>query len=98
MTITVEEFEDTKETVSADARGRVTLGSELKDELFTISRNVLGQILLTPVTAVPKHERWLWQNPAALSAVRQGLEEAKSGLGKAVDYSQYADIGLSANE
>jgi hypothetical protein len=90
----IEEFEEIGATVEADVRGRIALGPDAKETLFLVHRNSVGQYLLTPVVTIPKHEAWLWNNPAALADVRQGLSEAKAGLGKVVDFSQFADIEI----
>lgn len=92
MTVVMDEFKDTRTMISADDRGRITLGATEKEKTYCISRNDAGQILFTPVVAVPEYELWLWRNPAALASVQKGLEEAASDLGQAIDFSQYADI------
>jgi hypothetical protein len=46
---------------------------------FVISRNSVGQVLLTPTRSVPLHEAWLARNPVALRAVLAGLESAAKG-------------------
>jgi hypothetical protein len=92
MAMVLEGFQDTKETVSADARGRVTLGADAKDALFAVSRNELGQILLTPVVTVRKHEAWLWQDPIAMASVVRGLQQLADGQMHAVDFSGFANL------
>ena len=67
MTVILEEFETLNKHVTKDKRGRVTLGPEVTDEEFIVSRNAVGQIFLTPVASVPKHELWLWNNPVLRS-------------------------------
>ena len=84
------EFEEIISTVTADSRGRIVLGSVVKDEMFTIRRNRLGQILLTPVVIISKHELWLWQNPDALSSVQRGLQQ----VGQPASFAQYADLEI----
>ena len=46
---------------------------------FNIYKNTLGQIVLDPVRAIPASEAWLWENPAALAAVRKGIKESSRG-------------------
>ncbi len=94
MTVSLEEFEKLQDHISKDSRGRVTLGPEITDEHFMVSRNAVGQILLTPVTTVPKYEMWLWNNSAALSSVQRGLLQAEKGETRKVDFSQYAGIEI----
>jgi len=57
---------------------------------FNIYRNAVGQIVLDPVKAIPAAEAWLWENPKALAAVRQGLKESAQG--------QTVYLGSFANE
>ena len=92
--VEIVDFEEAGETVTADSRGRIVLGATVKDERFAVRRDRLGRILLTPVVTIPKHELWLWENPAALASVRQGLAEAAAGLGKPASFAQYADIEI----
>jgi hypothetical protein len=46
---------------------------------FNIYRNPLGQLFLDPVKAIPASETWLYENPAALASVKQGLKESAEG-------------------
>ena len=94
MVVALEEFKDMDTTLSADDRGRITLGSIAKSRKYIVSRNAVGQLLLTPAVVIPEYEQWLWKNPAALAAVQEGLKEAAEGKGRAVDFSQYADIEI----
>ena len=94
MAVALEGFKDTNETISADGRGRVTLGAEVKDTLFRVSRNEVGQILLTPVVTVPKHQAWLWQNQLAMASVQRGMQQAAQGDVHPADFSQYADLDI----
>ena len=94
MTVSLEEFVTVQEHVSKDSRGRVSLGPEVMDDHFMVSRNAVGQILLTAVSTVPKHEMWLWRNPAALAAVRLGIQQSAGGKGEKASYSQYANVEI----
>ena len=62
---------------------RVTLGKALDgyppEVLFAVYRTEQGQLILDPMIPVPAREAWLFANPKALAAVRQGLEEAARG-------------------
>jgi hypothetical protein len=42
--------------VSMDSRGRVSLGPEYKDTWFKVTTGSYGEVILTPVVLVPKHE------------------------------------------
>lgn len=92
MTIVQEQFVDTKTAVSADERGRIALGSGTKDTIYKVSKNDIGQILLTPVVMVPAHELWLLNNPEAMASIQRGLAELAAGLGVPMNFAQYADI------
>jgi hypothetical protein len=82
--------------VRPDAKKRVTLGKALSDldenVRFDVYRNESGQIVLDPQVSIPASEAWLYRNPEALAAVRQGLQEAAEGktvyLGS---FASYAD-------
>lgn len=85
------EFQLVTEFVRLDAKKRLTLGDAVAAAgagAFNIYRNAGGQILLDPVKAVPAAEAWLWENPKALAAVRQGLKE--SAEGKTVNLRSFA--------
>jgi hypothetical protein len=92
MTVVLDEFKSVKESVSTDDRGRIALGAAEREKTYAISRNAVGQILLTPVAMIPEYELWLWQNPAALAGVRQGLDDAASGRTKVVDFAAYESV------
>jgi hypothetical protein len=88
-------FQVVKEMVQPDSRGRISLGTEVKSKTYRVLANDLGQILLEPVVAVPEREAWLFQNPEALSAVRQGLQESAEGLGTSLgSFAEYAELSL----
>ena len=74
-----DEFEEVS-THTVDDRHRITLGELLKDtRRVRIYRNTRGELLLQPVVEVPAAEAWLFQNQEALTAVKQGLEDAAKG-------------------
>jgi hypothetical protein len=76
------DFELVTEFVRPDAKRRLTLGDAVgagEATAFNIYRNTLGQIVLDPVRAIPTSEAWLWENPAALAAVRKGIKESSRG-------------------
>jgi hypothetical protein len=74
-------FELVTEVQKPDAKKRLSLGLALEESAaaYNIYRNALGQIVLDPVKAIPLHESWLYENPAALASVRQGLRESAEG-------------------
>ena|SRR5579871_4758150 len=84
-----------EKTVKMDERGRVAVGAtNAPSGMYSVSKNSLGQILLTPVVEIPAHEAWLYSNPVALGLVRQGLAEAAAGLGEKADFAGYADLEI----
>ena len=45
--------------------------------------------------SIPESERWLFENPEALAAVKQGLKESAERKGEYVgSFSQYADLAI----
>jgi hypothetical protein len=68
-------------SLAPDERGRVTLSKVLKQlgvegASFAAYVNDAGQIMLDPVIEVPVRERWLYQNPKAIRALKAGLDSA----------------------
>jgi len=48
--------------------------------------------------AIPESERWLFENPEALAAVKQGLKESTEGKGEYIgSFAQYADLEIDEN-
>jgi len=46
------------------------------------------------IISIPESERWLFENPEALAAVKQGLKESAEGKGEYLgSFAQYADLG-----
>ena len=89
------EFRVIKEIVQPDSKGRISLGTEIKGKSYRILSNDLGQILLEPIVTIPERERWLFENPGALAAVKQGLKESAEGKGHYLgSFAQYADLEL----
>ena len=80
-------------TVRPDAKGRITLGALAKGiSSYRIHKQTDGKLVLEPFTEIPLREQWLYKNPQALEAVRQGLQDSAAGriydLG---DFTQYAN-------
>ncbi|MEI6623683.1 MAG: hypothetical protein WCP28_17465 [Actinomycetes bacterium] len=68
--------------VAADDRARVALtkaGVHATDR-FLISIRSTGEILLTPVTSIPKREMVVWQDEALRASLQLGIAEAEAGL------------------
>ena len=85
-------FEEIKESIRADEKGRVTLGRDYSGKNFSVWKSADGNILLTPVAVVPERDIWLYKNPRALALFHQGLAGAAAGqVTPGEDFSQYAD-------
>jgi len=67
--------------VKPDSKRRVVLPGFLvrEDIIYHIYSNSVGQIVLDPQVTIPASEAWLFKNPAAIAAVRQGLADAAQG-------------------
>lgn len=73
-------FQLVTEFAQADAKKRLSLGEALVGGgAFNIYRNTLGPLLPDPEKAIPASEAWLFENPAALASVKQGLKESAEG-------------------
>lgn len=65
---------------TTDSKGRLTLGNEFAGKQFIILHREDNVIQIIPAETVPAREAWLFKNPTALSAVLEGLEQAKRGM------------------
>jgi len=73
-------FQLIAEFAQPDAKKRLSLGEAAGGaRAYNIYRNTFGQIVLDPVKTVPASETWLYENPAALATVKQGLRESAEG-------------------
>jgi hypothetical protein len=81
------DFKGVARGVKPDYKKRVVLPKVLvmEDITYHIYVNSLGQILLDPQITIPASEAWLFENPDALSLVRQGLADAADGRVSKVD-------------
>jgi hypothetical protein len=94
----VKESELITKNVRPDSKMRVALGralSKLGMKTDDLSFNVYlggdGSIVLKPRVSVPAAEAWLFRNPAALAAVKRGLEEAARGETESLgSFARYA--------
>ena len=80
-------------TVRPDAKGRITLGALAKGiSSYRIHKQTDGKLVLEPFTEIPLREQWLYKNPQALEAVRQGLQDSAAGrIHDLGDFTQYAN-------
>ncbi len=76
-----------------DSKGRINLGKLAEGvSSFRARRADDGSIILEPFAEVPAREKWLFDNPAALGAVKAGLEQATVGKTRSRgSFAQYAD-------
>lgn len=75
-----------------DARRRITLSKLLpaNDIAFVeASTKENGNIVLKPMTMIPAHEKWLYDNPEALKKLKRGLSQ-KATIDRG-SFSQYID-------
>ncbi|MCS5707982.1 hypothetical protein CC99x_003600 [Candidatus Berkiella cookevillensis] len=77
-------------TYTTDASGRLCLGKEFANKMFSLNVKE-GNIELIPVQVIPEKEAWLYKNQDALTAVRQGLEQAKQGKGQPLSFNLEED-------
>ena len=84
------EFHCISEFVKPDNRSRLKLSTLLKGTPagYAVYQNNTGQIVLDPVAVIPESELWLYRNPKALAAVREGIEQV--GRGKVVHRGSFA--------
>ncbi len=80
-------------TLRPDSKGRIALGALAKGvSSFRVHKEEGGRVVLEPFAEIPLREQWLYNNPQALEAVRQGLKDSAAGrifdLG---DFTQYAN-------
>jgi hypothetical protein len=76
-----------------DSKGRITLG-KLAEGVSSFHARLMddGTIVLEPFAEIPAREKWLFGNPAALGAVRAGLEQAAAGKTHSRgSFAKYAD-------
>lgn len=86
-----------RKTVRPDSKGRITLGNLAAGaSSFKAYRDTKGRIILEPQVEVPAAEVWLWQNPAAMKSVQQGLKD--SGEGKLVKRDSFASFAKGPEE
>ena len=76
-----------------DSKGRISLGKLAKGvSSFRARQMEDGNIILEPFTEIPAREKWLFENAAALSAVKAGLAQATEGDTRTLgSFAQFAD-------
>lgn len=73
--------------VTADDRARIAFGrvGVHRDERFLVSRRESGEILLTPLTSIPRRELMIWEDDELRASLLRGLGDAASGRVKPMD-------------
>jgi len=76
-----------------DAKGRITLGKLAAGiSSFRAHRTEDGNIMLEPFTEIPAREKWLFDNEAAVGAVKTGLKNAAAGQTRSLgSFARYSD-------
>jgi hypothetical protein len=87
--------------VVADDRARIAFGKAgvRRDDRYAVAVNDDGEILLTPLTSIPRRELLVWENEQLRASLARGLEQSAAGetveLG---DFSQYQEDDGSEDE
>ena len=68
-----------KEDIQAEARGRISLGTQCGNRHYRILMNPSGEILLVPMVTIPERELWAFQNPRVRESLERGITEARTG-------------------
>lgn len=73
-----------------DSKGRITLG-KLADGVtsYRARRQKDGKILLEPFIEIPAEERWVYENPDILAAIKRGLADSKAGRVTQMSFKKY---------
>ena len=66
-------------TKLTDSKGRITLGEAYANRTLLVEEQD-DRIVLRLARIIPESEAWLYENPAALDAVRTGLRQARAGV------------------
>ena len=86
----------TVHTIRPDAKGRITLGKLAQGcSSFRATQDADGRIILEPFAEIPAREKWLFENPSALAAVREGLDQSAQGKVRSRGkFAQYASAKI----
>jgi hypothetical protein len=79
--------------IRPDSKGRISLGALAKGiSSFQATVDGSGRILLEPFAEIPAREKWLFENKAALEAVRLGLDQSAAGKTRSRgSFAKFAD-------
>ncbi|MFD2257710.1 hypothetical protein ACFSSA_13585 [Luteolibacter algae] len=86
-------MDQTTHQIRPDAKGRINLGKLAEGiSSFRAHRTEEGNIVLEPYSEIPTREKWLFDNPQALEAVKVGLAQAASGETSSLgSFAEHAD-------
>lgn len=86
-------MEQVTQQLRPDAKGRINLGKLAEGvSSFRAHRTEDGNIILEPYSEIPAREKWLFDNPQALKAVKAGLTQAAAGETSSLgSFAKYAD-------
>lgn len=89
-------MEQVVQQLRPDSKGRISLGKLAQGvSSFHARRLEDGRIILEPFAEIPAREKWLFDNPVALSAVKAGLAQAAVGETRSLgSFAQYTDEDL----
>ncbi len=65
-------------TKTVDSKGRITLGPEFANQTVVIDDSNPNQLVIRKMVLIPAEEAWLYKNPAAITSLRRGLEQASA--------------------
>lgn len=80
-------------TVRPDSKGRIALGRLAKGvSSYRVREDADGTLVLEPYTEIPAKEQWLYENRAARTSLKRGLDESAAGKTKSAgSFAKYAD-------
>ena len=74
-----------------DGKGRITLGKLAEGVSgYTATVSADGELHLVPHVEIPAREMWIFENPAVLMAIQQGMQQSREGAVVERDFSQFA--------
>lgn len=64
--------------VETDSKGRLTLGMQFAHQRYLVEQEN-GNLVLRRAVVIPEDELWLYQNPEAMGALEEGIQQAREG-------------------
>lgn len=82
-----------KTTKTTDNKGRVVLGSGFANRAVIVEQLSNTELLIKLARVIPESEAWVYGNPEAIGAVRNGLAQARAGeIGEGPDVDADAEL------